>query len=125
MVRRGALPLALLCCIAASCSADKVTESREIPFSGGSFRLIRTSVGSAMDGEKIELIFDGNGRKQVFFRGWDFSEFNTNEQDGKLAIQMCRGWIDHAEPISVGSPENLRLVRLNLNWNCSDKSHDA
>ena len=124
-MRSGALSLAFIWCLTASCAANKVTESRAIPFSGGSVRLIRTSVGSAIDGEEIELIFDGNGKRQVFFRGWNFSEFNTREQGGRLTIQMCKGWIDHAEPISVGNPENLRLVRLNLNWNCSDKSHDA
>ena len=62
---------------------------------------------------------------QVFFRGANFSEFHVGERDGKLVIQMCRGWIDHAEPILTGNAKDPQLERLNLDWNCLDKSHEA
>lgn len=93
--------------------------------SGGKTKLVRTSVGSAIDGEKIELIFDNDGKHQRLFSGWNFSEFQAGERGGKLTIQMCKGWIEHAEPIAVGTGEQLRLVRLDLDWNCVDKSHEA
>jgi hypothetical protein len=111
--------------VTASCAADKVTENRDIPLSVGKVKLVRTSVGSAIDGEKIELIFDNGGKQQRFFTGWNFSEFQTGEREGKLAIQMCKGWIEHAEPIAVGTGEQLKLVRLDLNWNCVEKRHEA
>jgi hypothetical protein len=125
VVKIAGAALATMSMLAASCAADKVTESRDIPLSEGKVRMVRTSVGSAIDGEKIELIFDDGGKQQRFFTGWNFNEFQAGEREGKLAIQMCKGWIEHAEPIAVGAGDQLKLVRLDLNRNCVDKSHEA
>jgi len=120
-VRIAAFTLAAL--LTSSCAADKVTEARDIPLSTGKVKLVRTSVGSAIDGEKIELIYGSNGKP--FFVGWNFSEFQTAEREGKLVIQMCKGWIEHAEPILVGTGSQSKLMRLDLDWNCQDKSQEA
>jgi hypothetical protein len=121
----GVLIVGALGLVISGCSLNKVTERSRISFSGGDIEFILTSVGSAMDGEKYELKFKNNGKTQTFFTGWNFSEFHAVERNGKFAIQMCRGQIDHAEPIAIGNPENMKLVRLDLSWNCLDKSHEA
>jgi hypothetical protein len=108
----------------AACQST-VTHRQRIPFSQGAAELVVTSVGSALGEEKYELSYDNGTRKQVFFRGANFSEFHVGERDGKLVIQMCRGWIDHAEPILTGNAKDPQLERLNLDWNCLDKSHEA
>jgi hypothetical protein len=104
---------------------ETVTHRQRIPFSHGNAELVITSVGGALGEERYELSYNNGSRKQTFFRGANFAEFNTGERDGKFVIQICRGWIDHAEPILVGNPKDPQLVRLNLDWNCLDKSHEA
>jgi hypothetical protein len=114
------IPLAVV----AGCS-NTVTHRQQVPFSQGSATLVITSVGGALGEERYELSYNNGSHAQTFFRGANFSEFHAGERDGKFAIRMCRGWIDHAEPILVGNPKDPQLVRLNLDWNCLDKSHEA
>ena len=104
---------------------ETVTHRERIPFSRGNVELVITSVGSALGEERYELKFMNGNHAQTFFRGANFSEFKSAERDGKFAIQICKGWIDHAEPIGVGEGENFDVIRLDLNWNCLDKRHDA
>jgi hypothetical protein len=108
----------------AGCS-ETVTHRERIPFSRGNVELVITSVGSALGDERYELKFMNGSEAQTFFRGANFSEFQATERDGKFAIQMCKGWIDLAEPIGVGESDNFNVVRLDLNWNCLDKRHAA
>ena len=99
-----------------------VTHRERIPFSGGDVELLITSVGSATDGEKYELTFNGGKKRQLFFSGWNFREFHAVERDGKFQIQMCEGHIEEADPIAI---TDTRPVWPDLNWNCIDKSHEA
>lgn len=123
MLRLGGL--AVLALALPSCRSA-VTERRAIQFSGGQIELVRTSIGSALGEERIELIHENNGDRRTFFEGANFSEFNVSERSGKLHIQMCRGFIEKAEPILLGNPEaTFRLVRLDLDWNCRDKSQET
>jgi hypothetical protein len=102
-----------------------VTERATVPFSAGPVEFVRTSVGSAIDGEEYELKFHNGGKTQTFFKGRNFTEFHPAERNGKFAIQICHGSIEQADPILIGEGENLRVVRLDIDWNCQDKSHDA
>ena len=102
-----------------------VTHRELIPFSGGKVELVITSVGSALGDEKYELKFDNGGTSQTFFRGANFSEFRAAERGAKFAIQMCKGFIERAEPIGIGQGERFKVVRLDLNWNCVDPRHEA
>lgn len=123
MLRLGGL--ALLALSLQSCSST-VTERRAIQFSSGQIELVRTSVGSALGEERIKLIHRNDSDSRTFFEGANFSEFNVGERNGKLHIQMCGGFIEKAEPILVGNPEaTFRLVRLDLDWNCRDKSRET
>jgi hypothetical protein len=99
-----------------------VTRRERVPFSRGSVELVITSVGSAIDGEKYELIFNNGGKTETFFKGWNFSEFHVVERAGRLQIQMCKGHIEQADPIAVRDTE---LIWPDLNWNCPDKSHET
>jgi hypothetical protein len=121
VVRRRAGGLAPLLLMLGACG-NTVTHQERIPFSHGNVELVITSVGSAIDGEKYQLIFQNGKRPQIFFTGWNFTEFKAAERNGKLSIQMCRGHIDHAEAIAVTDTE---LIWPDLNWNCLDKSHEA
>ena len=106
-----------------SCGST-VTHRQIIPFSKGKVELVVISVGGALGEERYRLSFDNGGKQQEFFRGTNFSEFNVSERGSKLLIQMCHGGIDRAEPIGIGELEGFRIVRLDLDWNCKDKSND-
>lgn len=84
-----------------------------------------SSVGGALGEERYELEFRNGSKTQSFFRGSNFSEFNAAQTGNKFGIQLCKGSIDHAEPIGVGEGENFKVVRLSLDWNCADKSREA
>ena len=114
-----ALPLILFGC------AAEVTHRQTVPFSKGHLELVVSSVGGALGEERYELKFQNQGEPRTFFRGANFSEFNVAERGGKLAIQMCRGLIDHAEPIGISSGDTFQLVRLDLDWNCKEKSREV
>lgn len=105
--------------------SETVTHRENVATPFGKVELIITSVGSALDGERYELKYRNGSKDQTFFTGWSFSEFKPEERDGKFLIQMCTGWIEHAEPILIRGGESLRLVRLNIDWNCLDKRHEA
>ncbi len=100
-----------------------VAHRERIPFSGGEVELVITSVGSALGDEKYELKFDNGGKSQTFFIGANFSEFRASERGSKFSIQMCKGFIDHAEPIGVDQGEKFDVVPLDLDWNCADPRH--
>ena len=108
-----------------SACSETVTHRERIAFSKGAVELVITSVGSALGEERYELKFNNGGKIQTFFRGANFSEFNALEQEGKFTIQLCKGWIDLAEPIGLGENEDFEVVRLNLDWNCKDKRHEV
>ena len=118
MVRASILVAALSL---AGCQ-ETVTHRERIPFSPGPIELIISSHGSAIDGEKYELSFNDGNKTQVFFKGWNFSEFHAAERGGRVQIQMCKGHIEEADPIAVGATD---LIWPELNWNCVDKSHQA
>ena len=106
--------------------SETVTHKEKIPFSKGVVDLEVTSVGGALGDEQYKLTFDNGGNPQTFFRGSNFSEFHAGQRGGKFAIQMCKGWIDRAEAIGVGRSEaNFEIVRLDLDWNCKEKAHEA
>ena len=107
----------------AGCGGE-ITHRERIPFSSGAVELVITSVGGALGDERYELISSPEGRSQTFFRGANFSEFSASQQGDVFALHFCKGWIDHAEPIMVGNKDDLRLVRLSLDWSCSDKRHE-
>ena len=106
-----------------SCS-ETVTHREQIPFSHGKVELVITSSGGALGNESYTLRFKKGGKTQTFFRGVNFGEFAVAQKGEKLAIHLCRGQIDHAEPIGVGG-EDFDVVRLDLDWNCTDKSREA
>jgi hypothetical protein len=117
--------LAIVGTLALGACHNTVTHRESIAFSHGKAELVITSVGSALGEEKYELSYNNGDHTQTFFRGANFSEFHTGERDGILVIQMCRGRIDHAEPILAGNPKDPQIERLNLDWNCLEKSHEA
>ncbi|WP_156029848.1 hypothetical protein [Sphingomonas sp. URHD0057] len=117
--------IAALGLLALSGCQGTVMHRESIPFSQGTAELVITSVGGALGEEKYELKYRNGDHTETFFRGANFSEFHAGERDGKFVIQMCKGWIDHAEPILYGNRRNPQFVRLNLDWNCRDKSHAA
>jgi len=120
----GFASLAGLPTILAGCGGT-VTRQEAIPFSHGEIELVVTSVGSALGEERYELSYDNQGERQTFFSGANFSEFDVSERDGKVALQLCRGFIDKAEPFLTGNIEGeFELVRLNLDWNCRDESRE-
>ncbi|WP_428028545.1 hypothetical protein [Altererythrobacter sp.] len=105
---------------------ETVTERSSINFSGGTIELVRTSIGGATGDERIELSFENGGETSDFFEGSNFSEFNVSERDGRILIQMCRGRIAKAEPFLIGDIEgDFQVKRLDLDWNCKDKRHEA
>ena len=120
--RAGICSVAML--LLTACGST-VTHRERIPFSKGAVELVITSVGSALGDEQYELKFDNGGKSQTFFRGANFSEFHAFERGAKFNIQMCKGFIDHAEPIGIGNGEKFALVRLDLNWNCIDPRHEV
>jgi hypothetical protein len=114
--------VAFACVLALAGCRDTITRREKIPFSRGPVELVITSVGSAIDGEKYQLTFNGGKKPQTFFTGWNFTEFHVAEQSGRIQVQMCRGHIEQADPIAITDTE---LVWPELNWNCIDKSHQA
>lgn len=122
VVRR--LATATLVIILAGCGKT-VTHQETIPFSRGKVELVITSVGGALGDEEYELKFHNGNHTQTFFRGANFSEFAAHEQGSKFTIQLCNGFIDRAEPIGIAKHEEYGLVRLELDWNCKDKSREA
>jgi hypothetical protein len=121
---RKAIAAIILVAFAGGCT-DEVTHREKIRTSFGEVILTVSSVGTALDGERYDLTFRNGSKEQKFFTGWNFSEFHAGERGGKLLLQMCHGWIERAEPISVGAPTEPRLVRLNIDWNCKDQANDA
>ena len=113
------VPLALAGC------GETVTHREMIPFSRGKVELVITSAGGALGEERYELMFRNGNETQTFFRGTNFAEFVATQKGNKFGIQLCRGSIDHAEPIGVGQGENFNVVRLDLDWNCTDKSRES
>ena len=116
--------LAALAILMSGCSST-VTNRQVFSFDGAKFELVVTSIGGALGEERYELIQLSDGEEKTFFQGGNFSEFNVAARNGKLLVQMCHGFIDRAEPMLLGSGENLRLIRLNLDWNCKDKRREA
>ena len=98
--RVAALAIALVAQIG-GCT-ETVTQREIVKTSIGDLTLVVTSVGTALDGERYDLTFRNGSKEQTFFTGWDFAEFHAGERNGKLLLQMCHGWIERAEPISVG-----------------------
>ena len=110
---------------ACAIAKNAIFSEEPIAFSTGAVELVITSVGSALGEERYELKVVNAGKIQTFFRGANFSEFKAFEQEGRLTIQLCKGWIDLAEPIGVGENKDFQVVRLNLDWNCKDKRHEV
>jgi len=121
---KAAVATIALALLVAGCS-DKVTHREKLKTSFGEVTFVISSVGTAIDGERYDLIFENGFKEQKFFTGWDFNEFEAHERDGNMHLQMCHGWIEHAEPILIGHPPNVRLVRLKIDWDCLDKTHDV
>ncbi len=110
--------------VLSSCGGT-VTHRETIPFSRGKVELVITSVGGALGDERYELSFKNGNDTQTFFQGANFSEFAAAQKGSKLAIHLCNGFIDRAEPIGIGQGENYDIVRLDLDWNCADKSRES
>ena len=121
---RTAIAATILVVFAGGCT-DEVTHRERIKTSFGEVILTVSSVGTALDGERYDLTFPNGSKEGKFFTGWNFSEFQVGERAGKLLLQMCHGWIERAEPVSVGVPTKSKLVRLNIDWNCKDQPNDA
>jgi hypothetical protein len=102
-----------------------VTHRETIPFSDGQVELVITAAGGALGNEYYELTFKNGDSAQTFFRGANFSEFAAAQKGNKFAIHLCNGLIDRAEPIDLGERKNYDVVRLELDWNCTDKSREA
>ena len=104
---------------------ETITHKQTYSLPQGKFQLVVSSIGGALGEERYELKNLSSSQSQTFFSGANFSEFAVGFKGDKLRIQMCKGFIDHAEPLSFASNGNIQLIRLDLDWNCKDKRQEA
>ena len=122
--KKAAAALTTTMFVLAGCS-ETVTHRENIPISHGTVELVITSVSGALGDERYDLKYKNGSEVETFFSGANFSEFSVAQKGEKLNIHLCRGWIDLAQPIAVGEGKNLKIVRLNLDWNCINKGAEA
>jgi hypothetical protein len=109
---------------ATAACGETVTHRENIPTSFGDVRLVITSVGGALGEERYELLYQKGEAKEVFFRGINFAEFKVEQRGKKIRIQLCRGSIEKADPVYLNGNLTSPPVRLDIDWNCQDKTRE-